>query len=126
MGTVIDESPSNLCAGESWGQKAKGPNVSWLATLVTHLDNPDGFTRDAPVCMHRLHTKRGSGVLGVMEAVFHTFNLAIDEVTEVTGVSIFQVIVVVVVILLEILLFRAHSTDEVLPLSEFVRADVEG
>ena len=85
---------------------AKGPNVSWLATLVTHLDNPDGFTGDAPVCVHRLDADGGSGALwgvqAVAEAVFHTFDLAIDEVT---GILIFRVVVVVIVILLEIPLF---------------------
>ena len=107
---------------------AKSLNVAWLATLVAYLDNLNGFTRDAPVCMHRLYAKRSLGVLGgvqaVAEASFHTFNLASDEVT---GVVIFRVVVIVIVIiLLEIPLFRAHSTDKVLPLSEFVRADIEG
>ena len=82
--------------------------MSWLATLVAHLDNPDSFTGDAPVCVHRLHMDGGSGALwgvqAVVEAVFHTFDLAIDEVTEVAGVAIFRV-VIVVVILLEIPLF---------------------
>ena len=107
--------------------------MSQLATLVAHLDNPDNFSGDVPVCVHRLYMKRGFGVLGgvqaVVEAVFHAFDLAIDEVMEVTGVSIFRVVVVVVVvvvILLEIPLFQAHSTNEVLSLSEFVRADVKG
>ena len=105
--------------------------MSWFATLVAHLDNLDGFTGDAPVCMHRFYTKGDFGALGgvqaVAEAVFHTFDLAIDEVTEVAGVPIFRVVVVIViVILLEIPLFRAHSTDEVLPLTKIVGVDVEG
>ena len=61
--------------------RAKGLDVSWLATVVAHLDEACGLTRKMLVLIHRLSVGFGAagGVKVGVEAILCIVDLALQE-----------------------------------------------